>query len=685
MSELKQAAIQLAEDGFWIFPCRAGTKIPAIKGYLEKKMTVDEVERWWDKHPSDNIGMCPETNGLVVLDLDLYKDECNWDREVPPTMLVRSASGGEHHYFEDAGHRFPGKFGGYEAVDIKHRGVVVLPPSRFEDGEYEWGNEEPAAQLPDWFPTKVQVDVDPMAAALLAAKRGSDDGKLIEVVRSAPNQIDDREDWLAIGHALHFEYCGTPYEERARQAWIDWCRRWEVKGAELDKLEYEAKKMWDNAASPEEVLASGKTPMRGGTIMHYLRPQMKAELPPISEGGLFRRPTQISEDMPPWLVENLIRVGGTQAVVGMSAVGKTALSAGFIAGMLAGCTEIYGLGSVPRPLNVAWANAEEAAAAMKLQVMAAQQKHMLPQKGDLLIVGEEALETEHNGLEIVLEQQNPVHGRMEVVPNEPLIEQLITELKAAKIDLLMVDPITEFNGGDENSRFHARMLNRQFRRISRETGVAAMYWAHTGKPPENKRPDWYAADLYAQRGSSQNIGAVQGGSTLTPFLPSEGSAADAWAAYNAAKRGERPNIILFNTVKMKMSPTLFRAAYVIEASDMNPDLPVVTHIGYSEAEDAVSKDKTAADAMLKSSQAQALVRALGTGVHSRGLVNKAVGGRDKFPKDLRADRPESRKLLQRFMRAQECTVDGVTYSITAVLGDEASASFEIRIIEVGNA
>jgi len=111
----------------------------------------------------------------------------------------------------------------------------------------------------------------------------------------------------------------------------------------------------------------------------------------------------------------------------------------------------------------------------------------------------------------------------------------------------------------------------------------------------------------------------------------------------------------------------------------------VTHIGYSEAEDAVSKDKNAADAMLKSSQAQALVRALGTGVHSRGLVNKAVGGRDNFPKDLRADRPESRKLLQRFMRAQECVVDGVTYSITAVLGDEASASFEIRIIEVGNA
>ena len=683
MSELKQAAIELAEDGFWVFPCRAGTKIPAIKGYLDARMTVQEVSDWWDRHPTDNIGMNPEANGLVVLDLDLYKPECNWDRDVPDTMSVSSASGGEHYYFEDGGNRFPGKFNGYEGVDIKHRGVVVLPPSRFENGRYTWSIDEPPALLPDWFPTRAAVTVDPMAAALLGVSRGADVPRLIETVKAADNTISDREAWLAVGHGLHYEAHGTQHEEAARDAWIQWCRRWDGSD-DADTLEVEAIKMWDCAADPSEVLASGRTPMTGGSVMHYLRPEMKADLAPISEGGLFRRPDQISEDMPPWLVENLIRVGGTQAVVGMSAVGKTALSAGFIAGMLAGRTELYGLGKAERPLNIAWANAEEAAAAMKLQVMAAQHKHMLPQKGDLLIVGEEALETEHNGLEIVLEQQNPAHGRMEVVPNEPLIERLIVELKDANIDLLMVDPITEFNGGDENSRFHARMLNRQFRRISRETGVAVMYWAHTGKPPENKRPDWYAADLYAQRGSSQNIGAVQGGSTLTPFLP-EGSSGDAWEAYSAAKRGERPNIILFNTVKMKMSPTLFRAAYVIEPSDMNPDLPVVTHIGYREAEDAVSKDKNAADAVLKSSQTQTLVRALGVGVHSRGLVNKAVGGRDAFPKDMRADRPESKKVLQRWMRAQECVVDGATYSVTAVIGDDASASFEVRIIEVGNA
>ena len=681
MSDLKSAAVQLARDGFWVFPCKAGTKIPAIRGYLRERMSVEQVEAWWSRHPNDNVAMNPEANGLVVLDLDLYKPECNWDRVVEPTMMVRSASGGEHHYFEDDGKRFPGKFNGYTSVDLKHRGVVVLPPSRFESGQYEWGNSEPPADLPRWMPTRTPVVVDPMAAALLSTSRGESVPGLIETVNAAENTLADREAWLAVGHGLHFEAWGTPHEEAAREAFIQWSRRWQGE-TDPDTLELEAVKMWDHAASPEEVLASGRKPMRGGTVMHYLRP--KAELAAMSEGGLFRRPAQITEDMPPWLVEDLIRVGGTQAVVGMSAVGKTALSAGFIAGMLAGRTEVYGLGKVSRPLNVAWANAEEAAAVMKLQVMAAQRKHRLPQLGDLLIVGEEALEQEHNGLEIVLEQQNPAHGRIEVVPNEPLIVSIIEELRAARIDLLMVDPITEFNGGDENSRFHARMLNRQFRRISRETGVAVMYWAHTGKPPEGKRPDWYASDLYAQRGSSQNIGAVQGGSTLTPFLP-EGSAADAWRAYNDAKGGRRPNMILFNTVKMKMAPTLFRAAYVIEPSELNQDVPVVSHVGYAEAEEAVSPAASSSDALLRSTQTLALVSALGVGVHSRGMVNKSVAGRDGFPKDLRADRPESRKILQRWMRARECDFGGKTYSVRAVLGEDESASFEVHILEVGNA
>ena len=50
MSEFRQAAIDLAEAGFWVFPCKAGSKEPAVRGYLDLRMTPEEVAaRNWDQ------------------------------------------------------------------------------------------------------------------------------------------------------------------------------------------------------------------------------------------------------------------------------------------------------------------------------------------------------------------------------------------------------------------------------------------------------------------------------------------------------------------------------------------------------------------------------------------------------------------------------------------------------------
>ena len=687
MSELKQAAIQLAEDGFWIFPCRAGTKIPAIKGYLEKKMTVDEVAKWWDKHPSDNIGMCPETNGLVVLDLDLYKDECNWDKVRVPTMMVCSASGGEHHYFEDAGHRFPGKFGGYEAVDIKHRGVVVLPPSRFEDGEYEWGNDEPAAQLPDWFPTKVQVEVDPMAAALLAAKRGSDDGKLIEVVRSAPNQIDDREDWLAIGHALHFEYCGTPYEERARQAWIDWCRRWEVKGADLDKLEYEAKKMWDNAASPEEVLASGKTPMRGGTIMHYLRPkppEQKTPEPPVD--GLFRKfDDRRDMSLRPWVIEHILREGEIGGVSGGPGTGKTNVTATWIAGMLAGDGPAAGLPTITRPLNVAWVNAEEDVNALDLRVLNAMHELGLKPKGELYTAGQETLIGENfDGTSLVSRVNR------ESVINLKLVAKYIEELKEQGADILILDPVTEFNDGEENDRGDTKKLFRAMKTMAGEAGLTVLYFAHTAQTPEGKREDWYRGNLYAQRGSSAAVGALQFGATLTPLYPAglDKDRAREWREQQADASDDRvPNIVELVTIKSKMGTTKPKLYYEIRQSTFTTKdgqhLPFAEPMTAEAAHLRIEGAKDNNQDMIKSSTARGIVKRLGEGVHHNATkLHAQLRGVTGWPdiEKLDLSKGAGAELIKAWVRAMQITVDDVVHRVSISRKDSGPMEERFRIV-----
>jgi hypothetical protein len=620
MSELKQAAIQLAEDGFWIFPCRAGTKIPAITGYLEKKMTVDEVANWWDKHPNDNIGMCPETNGLVVLDLDLYKKECNWDREVPSTMLVRSASGGEHHYFEDAGHRFPGKFGGYEAVDIKHRGVVVLPPSRFEDGEYEWGNEEPAAQLPDWFPTKVQVEVDPMAAALLAAKRGSDDGKLIEVVRSAPNQIDDREAWLAIGHALHFEYCGTPYEERARQAWIDWCRRWEVKGADLDKLEYEAKKMWDNTVSPEEVLASGKTPMRGGTIMHYLRPK-PPEMPAVNlddgeyiaiDGDRLLRAELPDID---WIIDDMIPSGDLISIAGPSGVGKTRYIALLIACLLTGRTDLMGLPAANRPVSTLYFANEEKGEDLQRRIKAAMHANGLVGGKRSWVRGKDA------GRVRFLRQ----HEGM-LVPDLELLDAIVDKVKKDDIELVIFDPFNTLGGEEENSASSVDQIITCFQYIAQHTGAAVMFIHHTPKD-RSEAPDALSGDSNAWRGSGAIFSALDEGFTLFPYLPpscrvGKDAKENRRKLFQMQRDGQLGRYIVSEHAKQREGETLPATVYRFVSHPVKTGgkpIGALQWVPLSDAEreleDALSGVTALADAGQRVAWASALVSMLGEGEH----------------------------------------------------------------------
>lgn len=637
MSELRQAAVALAEAGFWVFPCRAGTKIPAVEGYLSMRMTPEQVDAWWARHPDHNVALCPENNGLVVLDVDAYKAECNWDRDdVPETMTVRSARGGVHYYFEDGGFRFPGVFNGYEGVDLKHRGVVVLPPSRFEDGAYAWVDDGAPAELPSWMPTRVAIKVDPMAAALLTASRGGDNGKLIEMMRQAENVVSDRSDWLAIGLGLHFEYAGTPLEETARQAWIDWSRRWEG-GTDPDTLELDAAKVWDRATPPDQVIASGRTPYRGGTVAHHLRQgQAAPELPPAPapQGGMFRKfDTSRAMALRPWLIENILREGEIGGVPGGPGTGKTNVTATWIAGMLAGDGPAAGLPRISRPLNVAWVNAEEDVDALDLRVGNALNELGLVPQGQLYTAGQESLIGEgFDGTSLVRVVQR------DTVINMELVSAYIAELCEQGADILILDPVTEFNDGEENDRGDRKKLFRAMKTMAREAGLTVLYFAHTAQTPEGKREDWYRGNLYAERGSSAAIGALQFGATLTPMYPkTEVKDHRKWREEQAdASNDSVPNVVELLTVKSKMGTAKPNLFYEIRKSTHPmPDgqylpfaEPLTKEMAMLKIDSAMHNHKD----MSKSMLAQAMIDRLGVGVHhSATQIHQVMRGAPGWP------------------------------------------------------
>ena len=624
MSELKQAAIELAEDGFWIFPCRAGTKIPAIKGYLDARMTVQEVSEWWDRHPTDNIGMNPEANGLVVLDLDLYKPEFNWDRDVPGTMSVASASGGEHYYFEDGGYRFPGKFNGYEGVDIKHRGVVVLPPSRFGNGVYEWGNDELPARLPDWFPTRVAVTVDPMAAALMGVSRGADVPRLVETVKAADNTISDREAWLAVGHGLHYEAHGTQHEEAARDAWIQWCRRWDGSD-DADTLEVEAIKMWDCAADPSEVLASGRKPMTGGSVMHYLKPKPAAiPMAELDDGEYVAIDGNalLQAQLPDidWLIDDMIPAGDLISIAGPSGVGKTRYISLLIACLLTGRTDLMGLPAANKPVSTLYFANEEKGEDLQRRIKAAMHANGLVGGRRSWVRGKDT------GRVRFLTQEQGI-----VSPNLELLDQIIAKVKKEDIELVIFDPFNTLGGEEENSAASVDQIISCFHYIAQHTGAAVMFIHHTPKD-RAEAPDALSGDSNAWRGSGAIFSALDEGFTLFPYLPPSCRAGkdakeNRRKLFQMQRDGNLDRFIVAEHAKQREGQTLPATTYKFVSHPVKTGgkpIGALQWVPLADAEaemtDALNGVTALADAGQKVAWASALVSMLGDGEHLTNLT-----------------------------------------------------------------
>lgn len=138
-------AIALARRGFRVFPCVEGTKRPLITAWPDKATTDEaQLRAWWEPLPESNPAIAAG-RGLLIVDIDVKpgKDGRAWlkaiageGRFLPPTMTVRTPSGGTHYYFRhhpdqvfrnSVGKLAPG-------VDVRAEGGYVLGPGAVVDG-----------------------------------------------------------------------------------------------------------------------------------------------------------------------------------------------------------------------------------------------------------------------------------------------------------------------------------------------------------------------------------------------------------------------------------------------------------------------------------------------------------------------------------------------------------------------
>ncbi|MEW6349725.1 MAG: DUF927 domain-containing protein [Thermodesulfobacteriota bacterium] len=144
--------------------CRSPGKHPLTRNGA-KDATLDEAQilEWWSWKPLANVGIAtgPES-GLLILDIDGDEGRQNLQEligtlgDLPPTLGVRTGSGGQHVYLRYPSHIEVGTARGDLPPKIDVRGdggFVVAPPSvHLSGGYYTWiaNPSDCPAECPEW-------------------------------------------------------------------------------------------------------------------------------------------------------------------------------------------------------------------------------------------------------------------------------------------------------------------------------------------------------------------------------------------------------------------------------------------------------------------------------------------------------------------------------------------------------
>src|SRR5262245_43815342 len=166
-NNILSAALELAAQGFSVFPCHYKTKHPAtFNGFKNATTNPATIRRWFGSATPYNVAVA---TGLVsrcfVLDVDnseSFAELIAKYGELPLTRQSRSARG-DHYWFKlDAplqGNN-NGRVG--HKLDIRADGnYIMAPPSHHDELDfiYYWRNDAPLVPAPDWLLTLARTPV----------------------------------------------------------------------------------------------------------------------------------------------------------------------------------------------------------------------------------------------------------------------------------------------------------------------------------------------------------------------------------------------------------------------------------------------------------------------------------------------------------------------------------------------
>lgn len=255
---LLEAATVYAQRGWDIVPIPAGEKACKLAGWQHNASRDPAMLDQWFDGGQANLGIA--TGGparLLALDIDRKGGKDGFASlaaleaqhgPLPATLTARTPTGGEHRLYQlPPGHRVrsgtavaPGLDwrGGTEAGE--GRGYIVAAPSRTPTGVYQWGDDAPVADAPEWLVALLAAPKAAPAAPAVAsggtiAEGGRNDAlfRLASAWRGAGMEPETITAALA---AHNSAYCQPPLSEGEVRAIAASAGRYEPNAGPLSDL-----------------------------------------------------------------------------------------------------------------------------------------------------------------------------------------------------------------------------------------------------------------------------------------------------------------------------------------------------------------------------------------------------------------------------------------------------------------
>lgn len=276
ISDCCTAALDYAELGWSVFPApsngsKKSYKSAAYSNGANWGKTTDTQEILTDfrRWPNANVGIATgPQSGIFVVDIDTKEGhgidgksefaqlEAQYET-VRPTRMAQSPTGSIHLYFQYPSNivirNSTSKIA--EGVDVRGEGgIVIAPPSvRPGKGIYEWLNDYPVAEAPNWL---IELCTAGDNKKGQPGEPTAEIEEIAEALRVIPNNDENWDEWNHIGMAT---FAASARSEAGFDVFAQWSRI----SAKYDAAE--TRKRWENYhAHPPKSIGFGTLHHKAG-------------------------------------------------------------------------------------------------------------------------------------------------------------------------------------------------------------------------------------------------------------------------------------------------------------------------------------------------------------------------------------------------------------------------------------